>query len=222
MNRGAQGRMVGLARTNFESVVSQVDCPLRRGRRFGRGLFALRHDPISFSGQEMGKRNRPGNHSIKVPRDPSSRPRGSAPLDPRREFTGTRDEKTFMRKDLIILKLMTWEAEVFFQRQRGILQRVLCDQCGLFRQMKTKTKTPAFRPGFSLQKGRGKSDTRKDTQTFAAEEMSLLTAQAAWAPLHPRLRDGSSHGTGNVRQAPSRRRGSGCGTAQGCCGGRWR
>ena len=89
-------------------------------------------------------------------------------------------------------------------------------------RLRKRRKPRPFGRGFRRKKGRGKSVTRKDTQTFAAEEMSLLTAQAAWAPLHPRLRDGSSHGTGNVRQAPSRRRGSDRGTAQGCCGGRWR
>ena len=35
-------------------------CPLRRGRKTGtgRGLLALRRDPVSFSGKETGKRNR--------------------------------------------------------------------------------------------------------------------------------------------------------------------
>ncbi len=80
---------------------------------------------------------------------------------------------------------------------------------------------PGFRRGVRRKKG-GENQTRKRTMVLLRlTEMSLLSGWAQARP-HPRHRDGSSHGTGSVRQAPARRRGSGRGTEQGCCGGRWK
>ena len=58
---------------------------LRRDESKTRDISLLRERP-SFAARRKKAKARPGNHSIKVPRDPSSRPMGSAPLDPRRGF----------------------------------------------------------------------------------------------------------------------------------------
>ncbi len=104
---GGDGTGKKEAETNGESAEA------RRIARCGgtggwTGDISLLRERPSFAARRKKAKTRPGNHSIKVPRGPSSRPRGSAPLDPRRGFTGNVGRKVFTRKDTIILTLTTF------------------------------------------------------------------------------------------------------------------
>ncbi len=77
------------------------------GTRVWTGDVSLLRERPSFAARRKKAKARPGNHSIKVPRDPSSRPKGPAPLDSLAGgLRGTRDERLFMAKNMIILKLL--------------------------------------------------------------------------------------------------------------------